>query len=202
MNASRPVARPSGPSGGCWPSSAWSRRWPGSSPAVPRRPAVRRQLLPDRRGSLALALATSGILRVRGLFSTPEDGARHTARRSTRSSSCRRRTRCSRSSRARSTCRSRSRRSPQRIARLVPCDRVGLALLTENGQEFQTYTARVHEDERRTRPRPEVVFKIEQTALGSVVRSREPLIINDTHRTARRLPRRQRPAHLRASARR
>src|SRR5215208_3178336 len=27
-----------------------------------------------------------------------------------------------------------------RIARLVPCDRVGLALLTENGREFQTYT--------------------------------------------------------------
>ena len=68
----------------------------------------------------------------------------------------------------------------QRIIRLVPCDRVGLALLSENGQEFQTYTARVHEDERRTRPRPEIVFKIERTALGSVVRSREPLIINDT----------------------
>ncbi len=33
----------------------------------------------------------------------------------------------------------------QRIIRLVPCDRLGLALLTENGQEFQTYTARVHE---------------------------------------------------------
>ena len=33
-----------------------------------------------------------------------------------------------------------------RIARLVPCDRVGLALLSENGEEFQTYTARVHED--------------------------------------------------------
>src|SRR5687768_952763 len=29
-----------------------------------------------------------------------------------------------------------------RIARLVPCDRVGLALLTEAGDEFQTYTAR------------------------------------------------------------
>jgi signal transduction histidine kinase len=68
----------------------------------------------------------------------------------------------------------------QRIIRLVPCDRVGLALLTENGEEFQTYTARVHEDERRTRPRPEIVFKIDRTALGSVVRSREPLIINDT----------------------
>src|SRR5678815_2872176 len=40
-----------------------------------------------------------------------------------------------------------------RIARLVPCDRVGLALLTEDGQEFQTYTARVQEEERRARPR-------------------------------------------------
>lgn len=68
----------------------------------------------------------------------------------------------------------------QRIIRLVPCDRVGLALLSEDGQEFQTYTARVHDDERRTRPRPEIVFKTDRTALGSVVRSREPLIINDT----------------------
>ena len=66
-----------------------------------------------------------------------------------------------------------------RIAQLVPCDRVGLALLTEDGQEFQTYTARVHEEERRARPRPEVVFKVEQTFLGSVVRSREALIIGD-----------------------
>ena len=66
-----------------------------------------------------------------------------------------------------------------RIARLVPCDRVGLALLTENGQEFQTYTARVHEEERRARPRPEIVFKVDQTLLGSVVRSREALIVGD-----------------------
>jgi GAF domain-containing protein len=66
-----------------------------------------------------------------------------------------------------------------RIARLVPCDRVGLALLTENGQEFQTYTARVQEEERRARPRPEIVFKVEQTVLGSVVRSREALIVPD-----------------------
>ena len=71
-----------------------------------------------------------------------------------------------------------------RIARLVPCDRVGLALLTENGQEFQTYTARVHEEERRARPRPEVVFKVEQTLLGSVVRSREALIIADVSEAA------------------
>jgi GAF domain-containing protein len=68
----------------------------------------------------------------------------------------------------------------RRIARLVPCDRVGLALLTENGEEFQTYTARADEDERRARPRPEVVFKTGQSALGAVVRSREPLLIGDT----------------------
>jgi GAF domain-containing protein len=68
----------------------------------------------------------------------------------------------------------------QRIVPLVPCDRVGLALLSDNGQEFQTYTARVNQDERRARPRPDVVFKFESTALGTVVRSREPLIIDDT----------------------
>src|SRR5436309_2331017 len=67
-----------------------------------------------------------------------------------------------------------------RIARLVPCDRVGLALLTENGQEFQTYTARVREEERRARPRPEVVFKTDRTLLGTVIRTREPLVVPDT----------------------
>jgi len=71
-----------------------------------------------------------------------------------------------------------------RILKIVPCDRVGLALLSQNGQEFQTYTARVNEDERRTRPRPEVVFKTDRTAIGSVVRSREPLVLNDTRDSA------------------
>lgn len=68
----------------------------------------------------------------------------------------------------------------QRIVRLVPCDRVGLALLADDGREFQTYTARVDRAERRARPRPDVVFKAERTALGAAVRSREPLIVNDT----------------------
>ena len=72
----------------------------------------------------------------------------------------------------------------ERIVKLVPCDRVGLALLSENGEEFQTYTARVNDKERRTRPRPEIVFKTDRTALGSVVRSREPLLINDTKDSA------------------
>ena len=68
----------------------------------------------------------------------------------------------------------------QRIAPLVPCDRVGLALLTESGDEFQTYTARVLDEERRSRPRPEVVFKAERTAIGHAVRTREPLLFGDT----------------------
>jgi len=66
-----------------------------------------------------------------------------------------------------------------RIARVIPCDRVGLALLDEAGEEFQTYTALVN-DERRTRPRAELVFKAEGTAIGSVVKSRQPLIVDDT----------------------
>lgn len=71
-----------------------------------------------------------------------------------------------------------------RIAHLVPCDRVGLALLTGDGDELQTYTARVSEQERRVRPRPEIVFKVEQTVLGSVLRSREALIVPDVSAAA------------------
>jgi GAF domain-containing protein len=71
-----------------------------------------------------------------------------------------------------------------RISRIVPCDRAGLALLTENNQEFQTFTARVRDEERRARPRPEVTFKVESTAIGFVVRSGEPLIMNDVQQAA------------------
>ena len=71
-----------------------------------------------------------------------------------------------------------------RIARLVPCDRVGLALLNEAGDEFQTYTARVQEEERRARPRPDVMFRVERTVLGSVVRSQEPMIVPDISESA------------------
>ena len=71
-----------------------------------------------------------------------------------------------------------------RIARIVKCDRLGLALLSEDGVEFQTYTARVQDEERRMRPRPEVTFKVETTAIGFVVRSREPLILNDISEAA------------------
>jgi transcriptional regulator with GAF, ATPase, and Fis domain len=67
----------------------------------------------------------------------------------------------------------------RRIVRLVPCDRVGLALLSENGEDFQTYTARTDSEERRVRPRPEIVFKMDRTAIGDVVRSQAPMLIPD-----------------------
>jgi GAF domain-containing protein len=67
-----------------------------------------------------------------------------------------------------------------RIGRLVPSDRLGVALLSEDGREFQTFTARTPDEDRRARPRPEVVFRVDGTALGHVVRSQEPLLINDT----------------------
>src|SRR3972149_6155225 len=74
----------------------------------------------------------------------------------------------------------RARLGAVRSGKVVPCDRVGLALLSEQGGEFQTYTARVDRIERRSRPRPEIVFTTDRTALGTAVRSRAPLIIADT----------------------
>ncbi len=70
------------------------------------------------------------------------------------------------------------------VVRLVECDRLGLALLKDDGQGFQTYTARVTEEERRNRPRPDLEFGMERTLLGAVVRSREPLLTNDLSRSA------------------
>lgn len=72
----------------------------------------------------------------------------------------------------------------QRIVPLVPCDRVGLALLSDDGEEFQTYTARVMQRERRSRPRPEVVFKVEGTAIGNAVRTGTPQFVDDTREGA------------------
>ena len=67
----------------------------------------------------------------------------------------------------------------RRVARIVPCDRVGLALLKEGGQEFQTYTARVNEPERRARPRVDLAFNLDRTHIGHVVRTCQPLIVVD-----------------------
>jgi GAF domain-containing protein len=66
----------------------------------------------------------------------------------------------------------------RRVARIVPCDRVGLALLKEGGREFHTYTARVTEPERRTRPRVDLEFNLDRTHIGHVVRTCQPLIVD------------------------
>lgn len=65
------------------------------------------------------------------------------------------------------------------VGRLVPCDRLGLALLRESGRELLTYSARVSEPERRRRPRPELELGLERSAFGQVVRTCEALIIDD-----------------------
>jgi hypothetical protein len=66
-----------------------------------------------------------------------------------------------------------------RIARVVECDRLGLALVKENGQTLQTFSARVTDDERRHRPRSELEFPVDRTIVGGVVTSREPLLATD-----------------------
>src|ERR671937_1573893 len=66
----------------------------------------------------------------------------------------------------------------ERIADIVPCDRVGLALLTDDGQEFRTLTSRVRPEEKRSKGRPEVQLPRAGTLVGHVVTSREPAIEN------------------------
>lgn len=65
------------------------------------------------------------------------------------------------------------------VGKLVQCDRLGLALLREGGQEVLTYSARVSEPERRRRPRPELQFSLERSLFGLVIRSCEARVIAD-----------------------
>ena len=67
----------------------------------------------------------------------------------------------------------------RRIGRLVQCDRLGLAVLNENGQDVQTYLSRVGEPERRRRPRADVAYRLERSLFGQVMRSCEPAVIDD-----------------------
>jgi signal transduction protein with GAF and PtsI domain len=67
----------------------------------------------------------------------------------------------------------------RRVSRVVRCDRLGLALLTGNNNRFQTYTARVSEEERRSRPRPELEFSMDRSLVGQAVREREPIVVDD-----------------------
>lgn len=72
----------------------------------------------------------------------------------------------------------------KRINGIVECDRIGLALLKPNGEEFQTITSRVSEEERRSRPRSDLEFPLRSSLIGAVVQSREPLIVGDLSQKA------------------
>jgi transcriptional regulator with GAF, ATPase, and Fis domain len=67
----------------------------------------------------------------------------------------------------------------RRVGRLVRCDRLGLAVLHENGYEVQSFLSRVSEPERRRRPRSETAYRLERSLFGEVMRSCEPAIVDD-----------------------
>jgi transcriptional regulator with GAF, ATPase, and Fis domain len=71
-----------------------------------------------------------------------------------------------------------------RIARIVSCDGLGLALLSEDGQELQTFTAGPEDDEQGAKP--DVVFRVEGTALGQAIRTRQPVVIAETKEASAR----------------
>ncbi len=65
-----------------------------------------------------------------------------------------------------------------RIRAIVPCDRVGLALLTEDGQGFRTYTARAEgAPDGPGAMRPDLYFNRRATLLDLVASTRAPRII-------------------------
>jgi transcriptional regulator with GAF, ATPase, and Fis domain len=68
----------------------------------------------------------------------------------------------------------------RRVGKLITCDRLGLALVKEGGQELQIYSSRVSEPERRRRPRPELQFSLERSVFGQVIRTCEPILVEDT----------------------
>jgi transcriptional regulator with GAF, ATPase, and Fis domain len=68
----------------------------------------------------------------------------------------------------------------RRVGKLIDCDRLGLALVKEDGQSLQVYSSRVSEPERRRRPRPELQFSLERSIFGQVIRTCETALIDDT----------------------
>lgn len=68
----------------------------------------------------------------------------------------------------------------RRIGKLIPCDRLGLALVQDDGQSLQVFSSRVSEPERRRRPRAELQFSLERSIFGQVIRTCEPVLIDDT----------------------
>ena len=119
---------------------------------------------------------------------------------STRSSSSRCGTPSWRSSRGRSTCRSRS--SRWRSASSGSCRAIasGSRCCRRTARSSRPTPSRADRTSAAPGRVPELVFRTERTALGTVVRSREPLTSSRHQRGGRRLPGRQRAPQRRASA--
>jgi transcriptional regulator with GAF, ATPase, and Fis domain len=71
------------------------------------------------------------------------------------------------------------------IARVVPCDRVGLALLSEDGQELHTYTGQPADGDEPPAAVVDLHFQNTGTHVDAVLTSGEPLIVNDMSAVAR-----------------
>jgi GAF domain-containing protein len=67
----------------------------------------------------------------------------------------------------------------RRIGTLIPCDRLGLAVIKEDGQSLEVYSSRVSEPERRRRPRADLQFNLERSMFGQVIRTCESVLIDD-----------------------
>ncbi|HEV8315785.1 MAG TPA: GAF domain-containing protein [Vicinamibacterales bacterium] len=66
-----------------------------------------------------------------------------------------------------------------RIHAIVPCDRVGLALLTEDRQGYITYTARIDMQGPEPHPRPDLHFPRGSTIIDQVVAAREGRVVDN-----------------------
>jgi GAF domain-containing protein len=66
-----------------------------------------------------------------------------------------------------------------RIRAIVPCDRVGLALLTADREGYSTYTARLDHAGPSPHPQAELHFQRRSTVIDEVVTSREGRIVDD-----------------------
>ncbi|MGH9347140.1 MAG: GAF domain-containing protein [Vicinamibacterales bacterium] len=66
-----------------------------------------------------------------------------------------------------------------RIRAIVPCDRVGLALLTEDREGYRTYTARLDQTGPSVKPQPELYFERRSTVIDEVVQSCEGRVVDE-----------------------
>jgi transcriptional regulator with GAF, ATPase, and Fis domain len=74
----------------------------------------------------------------------------------------------------------------RRIRAIVPCDRVGLALLTDDRQAYTTYTARLDAEGPSPEPAPDLHFARRDTLIDEVVTSREGRVIANISASAAR----------------